>query len=387
MGGVFGNNGSVIYHVLVDRFNGVPPGIPNTNHFMGGNLKGVTQKLDYIKDLGADVVWLSPFYESDQFHGYHITDFKKVSKHFGTLDDFLELMASAKKRGLKVIADYVPNHCSYKHPFFQDVFHNASSPYKDWFIFKNWPDEYLCFLHYKELPKINLDFKPARDYMIDVADYWMSLGLDGFRIDHVLGPSQKFWRAFKRNIVSKYPDAVFIGEAWGFDIQSRDYPTLGVKHKWIKKLFGISQRKLQLEYKGKLTGVLDFYLNSLIINAVKKGEGLLNNPSLALQVKNHLKKLPKGYSMVAFLDNHDMDRFLSYCDGNMEVLLEAFELLLSLPLPVAIYYGTETGVYNKTPLLVTELHSDLKVREPFDWEHIDPTFIEGFKALVQKYRR
>ena len=138
-------NKAVIYHIFIDRFNGCKTNI-NTLDFLGGNLKGVISKLDYIQNLGINVMWLSPFYKTTHYHGYHITDFKSIDPRFGSKSELLELIYEAKKRGLRIIADFVPNHCSDQHPFFKDALKNKDSKYKDWFIFKKWPNKYLCFL-------------------------------------------------------------------------------------------------------------------------------------------------------------------------------------------------------------------------------------------------
>lgn len=376
---------AVIYQVFLDRFNGFKKKT-NVPEFLGGNIKGVLRKLDYFESLGINVIWLSPFYESLNYHGYHITDFKKVDPHFGTEEDLRNLMDEAHKRGLYIIADFVPNHCSHEHPFFKDACQNRHSKYSDWFVFDHWPDTYRCFLDFGELPKLNLDNDEAREYMIDVADHWMSMGLDGFRIDHAIGPSHRFWKRFRKSMKARYPHGVFIGEVWCEGLDKKLIKTTGLKHKTLKRKFGISQDKIQLEYDRELDGVLDFALRNMIVEAAGKGVGLLSDNSLKTQIGKHLRKVPPGYFMVAFLDNHDVDRFLLYCKGDVKVLLQAFELLFSLDLPVVLYYGTENCRYNKIPVSGSIPHSDLAVREPFDWNAVHGEFVEGFKGLVAKYR-
>ena len=376
---------AVIYQVFIDRFNGFEK-TENKPEFLGGNLNGVIGKLDYFESLGINVIWLSPFYESLNYHGYHITDFKKVDPHFGSKEDLQRLIHEAHKRGLYVIADFVPNHCSHEHPFFKDARQHRHSKYYDWFIFEHWPDTYRCFLDFGELPKLNLNNVGARDYMINVADYWMSLGLDGFRIDHAIGPSHKFWKVFRKRMKVKYPHAVFFGEVWCEGLEKKLIKTTGLRNKTLKRKFGISQEGIQLEYHGELDGVLDFALNKMIVEAVENGVDLLSSKKLKSKIKKHFKRIPSDYHMVTFLDNHDMNRFLLHCKGDVQIMLQAFELLLSLGHPVVIYYGTENCTYNKSPINGSIPHSDLAVREPMDWNAIDHEFIEGFKNLITKYR-
>lgn len=376
---------AVIYQVFIDRFNGFKE-TGNSPGFLGGTINGVLQKLDYFVELGINVLWLSPFYQTLNYHGYHITDFKKVDPHFGTEDDLKRLIREAHKKGLYVIADFVPNHCSYQHPFFRDAQHNKKSKYYDWFIFENWPDRYRCFLDFGELPKLNLNNREARNYMLGVADYWLSLGLDGYRIDHAIGPSHGFWKVFRKTMKAKYPKAVFIGEVWCDGLDKKLIKTTGLKNKTHKRKFGISQEGIQLEYYGELDGVLDFALNNILVEAVKNGEDLQSNKDLKSKIRKHFEQVPTDYIMVTFLDNHDMDRFLLHCNGDIQVMLNAFETLLSTGQPVVIYYGTENCRYNKVPIHNSIPHSDLAVRAPFDWDGINRQFVEGFKNLITKYR-
>lgn len=376
---------AVIYQVFIDRFYGFKKR-ENLPEFLGGNINGVIKKLDYFKNLGINVIWLSPFYESINYHGYHITDFEKVDPHFGSEEDLKRLLSEAHKRGLKVIADFVPNHCAIHHPIFQEAYHNKVSKYSDWFIFEQWPDKYRCFLDFNELPKLNLNNIEVRDYMIDVADYWMSKGLDGFRIDHAIGPSHRFWKVFRKKMKAKYPQAVFIGEVWCEGLDKNLFKTTGLKNKRAKSKFGVSQEEIQLEYYQELDGVLDFALNTMLVDATKNRVNLLSNKKLKSKIKKHFRRVPSDYFMVTFLDNHDMDRFLLHCKGSIKVLLDAFELLLSLNRPVVIYNGTENCEYNKIPIDVSISNSDLLVRAPFDWNAINKEFSEGLQNLIIKYR-
>jgi glycosidase len=376
---------AVIYQVFLDRFNGFKS-TSNVPGFAGGTLNGVTQRLDYLKDLGINVIWLSPFYETASYHGYHITDFEKVDPRFGNEDDLRDLIFKAKKMGFKVIADFVPNHCSVHHPFFRQAIAHQKSPYRKWFIFENWPGTYRSFFDFKELPKLNLDHNEARSYIIDVAHQWLSFGLDGFRLDHVIGPSHDFWRAFSRELRSKHPESVLIGEAWAGGLEKKFYKTVGFKYKSWRKMFGVSQEQIQLEYRKTLDGVLDFTLRDMVKDAMLRGVPVLSDPQFSRQIRLHLGKVPAGYYMVTFLDNHDTDRFIRYCGGNVDLLLQAFELLFSLDLPLVLYTGTENCRPNEREVTPMHANSDLQVRAPMDWAGLNREFVDGFSNLVKKYR-
>lgn len=109
----------VIYQVFVDRFAGFPETKENGNIFMGGNLQGVIDRLDYLQNMGITTLWLSPIYCTANYHGYHATDFMNIDPRFGTMRELAELIESVHKRKMKIIVDFVPNHCSINHPFFK----------------------------------------------------------------------------------------------------------------------------------------------------------------------------------------------------------------------------------------------------------------------------
>ena len=150
----------MIYQILIDRFNGgwdIPP--KNANAFLGGTLNGITEKIDYIKSLGATSICLSPFFQTEAYHGYHITDYEQIDPHFGSWDDLEKLIQTAHQNEIKIIVDFVPNHCHKNHPFFLDAISNPlTSRYRSWFYFKDKSSsDCLNFYGYSELPKFNLE--------------------------------------------------------------------------------------------------------------------------------------------------------------------------------------------------------------------------------------
>ena len=374
-----------IYQILIDRFAGDNISYINKPGFLGGDLKGIIDKLDYINGLGINTIWLSPFWSASAYHGYHITNYEEVDWHFGTMDDLKDLVAEAHARSIKVITDFVPNHCSSVHPYFTEAQSDKSSRYYPWFYFKRWPDVYRCFLDVKELPKINLDNPDACNYIINIAKFWLSTGIDGYRIDHIIGPSHKFWKIFRRELKNSHPSCVLFGEAWGEGLNPGFFETINIRNKLFHRIFGINQESLQREYYGEMDGVLDFTLNNIIKEAAGKGKGFTSDIEFRDRVIGHFRKYKKDYSLVTFLDNHDMNRFLFYCDGNFDILLEGLEFLLTLGRPVVIYYGTETGMNNELPVRVDRLHSDLNVREPVDWKNIDNKKYEKVRELLTRY--
>ncbi len=375
-------NNTVIYHILIDRFarfssteNWEKP------EFLGGNIKGIIEKLPYLEKLGVDTIWISPFYKTSEYHGYHITDFFRVDPHFGTTKDIKELIEEVHKKNMRIITDFVPNHCSKLHPYFQDAQKNNDSEYKNWFYFIKWPDKYLCFLSIKQLPKINLDFPNARAYMINAAKHWLSLGFDGFRLDHCIGPSHNFWQEFTKEIKKMFPSVVLIGEAWMKGIKFNELKTINIKNKFLKWLIGNSSDKLLSEYVGELDGVLDFKFQELIKSYVAKGN--LTKKDFYNQLKRHYKKYPDNYYLPTFLDNHDMNRFLFECKNNIKKLKQAAEIQFSIHQPHIIYYGTELGMTQNKSIWSFSAHGDLQARRPMSWDKKDSDLQLFYRSLIK----
>jgi len=375
---------AIIYHLLIDRFAGVISEDRLRPEFMGGNLRAIAEKLPYLEDLGINTLWLSPFCETSAYHGYHVTDFLNIEPRFGTLDDLRNLISSAHRSGMRIIADFVPNHCSHRHPFFQEARKDRQSRYVNWFLFDKWPDDYLCFLNVKELPKLNLDYPETREHIVDAAQYWLSLGLDGFRLDHAIGPAHSFWKCFRREIKKDYPEAVLIGEAWLEGITWRHLKTLQIKHKYLRWMFGVSQEGIQREYYGELDGVLDFRFRNMVCSRVAHGRGTAPDKKLQQILRQRLGTYPKDYFLPTFLDNHDMNRFLYECRNETEKLKAAARLQFSLNQPPIIYYGTEVGMTHELPVGIGGMHSDLQARQPMIWNRPDCELLAFYKQLIRE---
>jgi cyclomaltodextrinase len=370
---------AVIYQILIDRFAGYKFTQWDTPEFLGGNIWGIIEKLGYIKGLGANTIWISPFNKASAYHGYHITDFFKVEPHFGNKEDLRVLINEVHKRGMKIITDFVPNHCSSQHPFFIDAQNNKDSIYADWFYFKKWPENYLCFLSFPELPKLNLDNEQTRKHIVDAAKYWLSFGIDGYRLDHCIGPKHKFWKILREEIKADYPDCVLIGEATLMGVKLKELRTINTKRKYIHFLGDRALDNLFKEYIGELDGVLDFKFQSILrdfaINKITKDKALN-------KLRKHYEKFPPDFYLPTFLDNHDMDRFLYTCRGNKELLKEAAKIQFSINQPKIIYYGTEVGMSQEKPIGELAAHGDLQARAPMPWENPDKDLLEFYKRTI-----
>jgi glycosidase len=377
---------AIIYHILIDRFAGFKsPKSWEKPEFLGGTIQGIIESLSYLDELGINTIWISPFYKTSEYHGYHITDFYQVEPRFGTIKDIKKLIEVVHKKNMRIITDFVPNHCSNKHPYFKDAQQDKKSEYLRWFHFSKWPDEYRCFLSIKQLPKINLDYPNARKYIINNAKHWLSLGFDGYRLDHCIGLSHNFWLQFTNEIKKIFPNVVLIGEAWMKGVRFNELRTLNLRNKYIKWMFSKSSDAVLMDYIGELDGVLDFRFQELIYNYVAKG--ILSKKAFNYQLKRHYENYPVDYYLPTFLDNHDMNRFLFECNNYKEKLKQASEIQFSIAQPHIIYYGTEVGMSQKYSIYNFQVNGDIQVRQPMSWNKIDSNLQLFYKSLIEAKKK
>jgi glycosidase len=375
---------AVIYHILIDRFAGCTSQQWDQPKFIGGTIRAISEKLDYIRSLGVNTLWISPFYKTSAYHGYHITDFFETEPRFGSEQEVQQLIDTVHAAGMKIVVDFVPNHCSRHHPYFLDARQNPDSPYRNWFYFTRWPDRYLCFLSIRDLPKLNLDNPETCNHILAAARKWLVMGFDGYRLDHCIGPGHNFWKIFRREIKHGWPDCVLIGEAWLMGIKFRELKTINVRRKWLKWLIGEAPEGLFKEYFGELDGVLDFKFQMIMRHFAQHK---ISKEEAIHQLTRHYRRFPSDFHMVTFLDNHDMDRFLFTCEGDKTLLKEAARIQFSIDQPKIIYYGTEAGLSQEHPIFYNSAHGDLQARRPMEWGHPDQDLLAFYRQLIRNGTR
>ena len=203
---------AVIYQIY-------PRSFCDSNNDGLGDIPGIISKLDYLKELGVNCVWLSPVYDSPQEdNGYDISNYKDIYKPFGTLNDFKKMLDEMHKRGIRLIMDLVVNHTSSEHPWFKDAISSKDSPYRDYYIIRkgrkngkkppnNWSgffaekawekvdtEDYYLHLFAKGQPDLNWENPKVREEVKDILRYWLDMGVDGFRCDVItlISKDQRF---------------------------------------------------------------------------------------------------------------------------------------------------------------------------------------------------
>ncbi|MGN0675734.1 MAG: alpha-amylase family glycosyl hydrolase, partial [Oscillospiraceae bacterium] len=186
-------------------------GKPTPKSFAGGDLQGIYQKLEYLKDLGINAVYLTPIFKSVSNHKYDISDYYSIDTAFGDKEVFRSLVDKAHSLGMKIVMDAVFNHCSENLWQFQDVLKNGKeSPYYDWFVItSDNPLKYECFAACKYMPKFNTSNLEVQKFLLEVAVYWIKeFKIDGWRLDVSDEVSHDFWRVFRKTVKEANADFV-----------------------------------------------------------------------------------------------------------------------------------------------------------------------------------
>jgi len=349
-----------------------PIAFADSNGDNKGDLQGVISKLDYLNDndpstttdLGIDAVWFNPIYPSDTYHKYDINDYKAIDKDFGTMDDFKQLIAEAHNRGIRIILDMVFNHSSDTNPWFTQGI-AGKSPFDEYYMIKtkikmsDYPSNQgwygknsrMYFAGFwNEMPDLNAESDLVRTELKGVLDFWMALGVDGFRFDAVtqvyalneypkgtqlLALSKQYWMEMKEYIESKDKTVYTVGEAW-----------VGAN--------------LAASYAAGFDSLFNFDLAVGILTAVKNGSSA-NFIDNYLNGQNVFETKTDHYVDAIFLTNHDQNRIMSEVSGDKAKAKLAANLLFTLPGIPFVYYGEELGMSGIKP--------DEHIREPFVWNN------------------
>jgi cyclomaltodextrinase len=362
---------AIVYHIFVDRFaKGGGGSLPQRwlapaelNEFVGGNLRGVIERLDYLADLGVTALWLSPIFRTTSYHGYDTSDFFAVDPRFGSDDDLRALVQAAHTRGLRVILDFVANHTSVEFPPFVEARRDSASPRRNWFRFdRAYKHGYRAFFDVASMPQLDTDQPAVRDYLIQAAQHWLKeYDVDGYRLDYAAGPSHAFWSEFRAGCRQVKPDCWLFGEV---------------------TLAGDALRA----YVGRLDGCLDFALCRLLRQLCAGPQ-----PSIGLaEFANGVERsraffgVDGDFLLPSFLDNHDMNRFLWVAGNDKQRLRLAAGLLFALGGPPILYYGAEIGLSQprgKGP-------SCEEARHPMRWDEAqDQELLAFFKQWIMARRR
>lgn len=347
------------YQVMVDRFaiaGGKPwPPLGSPTQLYGGNLDGITERLDYIARLGVNLLWLSPVMTSPSHHGYDQADHLAVEPRYGGNAALSRLVQAAHERGMRVLLDFVPNHTGRTHPLFLDAVRqdaDAAAFYRFW----QWPHYYRSFFDHIVLPELDTARESVQEYLVGVARQWVTeFSIDGLRLDHVPGVDPSFWVRLRRELRELRSDFFLLGEVVGDDAALA-------------------------AYRGRLDGVVDFGLAKLLRRTF--AEATMGLAEFDRELRRHERSLA-GLVQATILDNHDMNRFLWLAGGDKGRLRLAATALLTLPgLPI-LYYGTEVGLSQRRD----GVYENAEARLPMLWGEDQDTALLAYCQTVGRLRR
>ncbi|MCA0174015.1 glycoside hydrolase family 13 protein [Bacillus sp. RAR_GA_16] len=366
---------SVVYQIYPRSFN-------DSNGDGVGDIKGITEKLDYLKDLGIDVIWLSPVYQSpNDDNGYDISDYRAIMDEFGTMDDWEEMLQEVHARGMKLIMDLVVNHSSDEHNWFEESRQSKDNPYRDYYIWRegkdgrepnNWEaafsgsawdydettEEYYLHLFSKKQPDLNWENPALRQEVYDMMQWWLDKGIDGFRMDVINfiskvpglpdapNPNEKryvhggeyfmngpriheYLKEMNEKVLSHY-DVMTVGEMPGVDVAEA--------------------QKYTADDRNELNMVFQFEHVDL-----DSGDGKWDVQLLKLKdLKDTFTKWQKGLEGAGwnslYLNNHDQPRMVSRFGDDTTYRIESAKMLATflhtLQGTPYIYQGEELGMTN-----------------------------------------
>jgi len=361
-------------------------GFHDSNGDGTGDLRGLTQKLDYLQWLGIDCVWLLPIYESPlRDGGYDIADYLKVLPEFGDLGDFVELIDAAHRRGMRIIADLVMNHTSDQHPWFQASRTDPDGPYGDFYVWSddgeaykdariifvdtetsNWTwdplrQQYFWHRFFSHQPDLNFENPAVQDAILEVLRFWLDLGIDGFRLDAIpylfeeegtncenLPRTHEFLKRVRKEVDTLYPDKVLLAEAnqWPADVVdyfgSGDECHMAFHFPVMPRIFMAVRR----EQRYPISEIMA--QTPAIPDNCQWGIFLRNHDELTLEMVTDEER-DYMYSEYAkdprMKANIGIRRRLAPLLDNSRDQMELFTaLLLSLPGSPVLYYGDEIGM-------------------------------------------
>lgn len=387
---------AVFYQIFPDRFNRSPRikherGIkfkawgspPEEQGYQGGDLYGIVDKLDYIKEMGINALYLNPIFSAASNHRYNAYDFMEVDPLLGGEAALRELLDEAHKRDIRVVLDGVFNHCGRGFWAFDHILENGgNSPYIDWFTIHGFPlhayasdgtkPNYSSWWNNASLPKFNTDNFGVRDYIFKVARHWLEFGMDGWRLDV---PEEiqddSFWREFRQIVKSVNPDAYIVGEIW---------------HEAAHWLQG-DMFDAVMNYQ--LTGPVLNFFGAASLNKTWEHTDVKLKPINAETFRKDIETMfghydwEINYAQMNMIDSHDMPRALWLVNNDKASHKLVVLCQMTIPGAPCVYYGDEVGMSAGTDPFCREA---LPWDKPESWDNTLREFYHAVIALRNSYK-
>jgi neopullulanase len=375
---------AVFYQIFPDRFAGSDK-IARPNHlepwdsppsrrgFKGGNLLGVAEHLDYLEFLGINAIYFNPIFQSPVNHRYHTYDYFQVDPILGGNEAFQTLLAEAHRRGIRVMLDGVFNHASRGFFQFHHILENGpASPYVDWFNVTGYPTRayeskappnYDAWWNMPDLPKFNTEAAAVREFLFQVAEHWLTVGIDGWRLDVPLEiKTPGFWEEFRQRVKRINPEAYILGEIW-------DNAESWLQGEHFDATMNYPFQRACLGYFG----------GDLLDTSYHPG-GFALRPfdakAFSQEMERNYQRIPVvALTQYNLLSSHDVPRFITMVrrDKHRLVLASLFQMIY--PGTPSIYYGDEIGL---------EGGPDPGCRGSFPWDETrwDQDLLHQFREMI-----
>lgn len=366
---------AVVYHLWVAAFH-------DSDGDGVGDLNGITERLDTLRELGVNTLWLSPFFlnasGARNLHGYDVIDHHRVDPRFGTNEDAFTLVREAHARGMRLIFDFVPNHLSTRHPWFIES-RDPTSPKRDWFVWRDeapaegWTgfnnrsdwhelgDDYYYGIFWSGMPDLNHRNPDVRREMAEAARYWLDRGFDGIRMDAVRYMFENLDGDGSKADQQDQPETIAWFESWRREVMDpyaeKGYPKFMVAENWTDERDGMLE---YFSHDGR--PVFDMTLNFPLLRAFTRLDA-----AVLRNLWEWDADLPAHAWLGNFTSNHDLaaDRpGTLFADEPLKQRAQAAWLLLGPGTPF-IYYGNEIGQPQGPE------RGDVKHRKPLNWEEVD----------------
>lgn len=374
------SSADAMYLLMPDRFANGDPSNDNIDGYLekanrnepygrhGGDLKGISQHLDFIEEMGYTALWINPVLENNlaqvTYHGYAITDFYKVDARFGTNDDFKILTQACNTRGIKMVMDMVFNHCGINHWWMNDL------PMKDWI--NEWPEFTRSYFRLatvsdpnaaqvdrertvkgwfdNPMPDLNLSNKYLLTYLEQNAIWWIEYaGLEGIRVDTYPYPDRVGMSEWGKAVMTEYPNFNIVGECWISSPAKTAFYQSGFPHKD--------------GFDSHLPSVMDFPLHSVLWNAFKEQQGWDEGLTRLYNILSEDFLYANPNNILLFPDNHDVSRVYSVMNKDIDHTKMVIAMMATLRGIPQIYYGTELLMEGDGGN-----HASLRIDFPGGWE-------------------
>jgi len=319
--------------------------MPTLQGYKGGDLWGVIEQLDYLQHLGINAIYFTPIFQSASNHRYHTHDYYQVDPMLGGNPAFKDLLDACHQRDIKVVLDGVFNHSSRGFFFFHDVLENGPhSPWVDWFKIEGWPvspyngefpANYEGWAGNRALPVFNHDNPAVREYIMEIAEYWIKFGIDGWRLDVPFEiKTEGFWQEFRDRVKAINPEAYIVGEVW---LDARE---------WLDGT--------------QFDGVMNYLFAGPTIAFtagdrvdIEQVQDRSYHPYPPLFASEYAKKMQQVLQLYPWeiqltqlnlLASHDTARLISIAGGDRDSVELATLLLMTFPGAPSLYYGDEVGL-------------------------------------------